>query len=85
MINDAPARPNKVRSSLEPQVRYALHVLAQDKEWGGQSAAVREAVLVGLTALGWDSSRMRTEYLRYSLRCEERGEVNLFEPNLLGE
>lgn len=82
MINDAPARPNRVRSSLPPEVRFALHRLGQDKGWPSQADQIREAVLAGLVSMGWDSSRIRTEYLRYCLGCEERQEVNLFDPRL---
>jgi hypothetical protein len=85
VINDAfpaaPARPNKVRTYLDPEVRHALDRLVEEKSWGTMSAAVREAALLGMEALGWDARRIRTEYLKYSLGCAERGEVNKYDPD----
>jgi hypothetical protein len=80
VINDVGSRRKRNRqfTHLSAELRYALHVLGEEHGWESGSAQVRETVLLGLASLGWSSSRIKQEYLRYALACAESGKPDEF-------
>jgi hypothetical protein len=67
---------NVVPVSLKPAVRHAIFECCASGEVGGPE--VRDLVLEGLRARGWDEKRIAEEYHEYAARCIRNDEPNAF-------
>jgi hypothetical protein len=67
---------NVVAVHLKPEVRHAIFECCGSGEVGGPE--VRDLVLAGLKARGWDDKRIAEAYAEYSLRCIRNDEPNAF-------
>jgi hypothetical protein len=67
---------NVIQVNLKPDVRHAIFECCLSGEVGGPE--VRDLVLAGLKARGWDERRIAEEYHEYSLRCIRNEETNAF-------
>jgi hypothetical protein len=71
-----------VKTHMGSQERFGLACLLADKRKHTvtpRASLVRELILCGLEAYGWDEARLIKEYAAYRLRCIETGVGNLFE------
>lgn len=64
---------------LKPELRFVLDKIGEDEQDDTRSVTIRELMLAGLEALGYDEHRIKAEYLRFALQCAERGEDNPYE------
>lgn len=61
-------------TTFDPQTKYAI--------WRVMGAlnglTLKTLVCEALRGRGWDRARIQREYLAYAMRCDKRGEENLF-------
>ena len=69
---------NRVQVSLKPEVRHAIAQEMNPEEMLCGSPEVQPLVLEAMKARGWTPERMRKEYLRYVLSCDNNDEENFF-------
>jgi hypothetical protein len=67
---------NTVAANLKPEIRHAIWQCCTSGEVGGPE--VRELVLAGLKARGWDEDRIKKEYAAFALTCIRDDRVNPF-------
>lgn len=72
-------RLSRCLTYLKPDVRFVVDKIGEDEQDDTRAETIRELVLAGLEALGYDEKRIKADYLRFALQCAERGEDNPYE------
>lgn len=68
-----------VKTRLAPQERFALSYVHDQRAPQALQATVRDLLIVGLEAEGWDEARRVEEYAKYKAECLRAGVRNEFE------